>query len=66
MTDDGTSLEDMLAALDPARRAAIEAEADRLHAEYLKQQALRKAKKRAKTPSVRQGQGSGSPLNHSA
>lgn len=38
------SLEDKLAALDPARRAAIEAEADRLHTEYLTLQELRKAK----------------------
>ena len=39
------SLKDKLATLDPARRAAIEAEADRLHAEYLTLQELRKAKK---------------------
>ena len=38
------SLKDKLATLDPARRAAIEAEADRLHAEYLTLQELRKAK----------------------
>ena len=39
------SLKDKLATLDPARRAAIKAEADRLHAEYLTLQELRKAKK---------------------
>lgn len=39
------SLKDKLGTLDPARRAAIEAEADRLHAEYLTLQELRKAKK---------------------
>lgn len=39
------SLKDKLATLNPARRAAIEAEADRLHAEYLTLQELRKAKK---------------------
>jgi len=38
------SLKKKLATLDPARRAAIEAEADRLHAEYLTLQELRKAK----------------------
>lgn len=38
------SLKDKLATLDPARRAVIEAEADRLHAEYLTLQDLRKAK----------------------
>jgi len=38
------SLQDKLAGLDPARRKAIEAEADRLHAEYLTLQELRKAK----------------------
>lgn len=38
------SLKDKLATLDPARRAKIEAEADRLHAEYLTLQELRKAK----------------------
>lgn len=38
------SLKEKLATLDPARRAAIEAEADRLHAEYLTLQELRKAK----------------------
>ena len=39
------SLKEKLATLDPARRAAVEAEADRLHAEYLTLQELRKAKK---------------------
>lgn len=38
------TLQDKLATLDPARRANIEAEADRLHAEYLTLQELRKAK----------------------
>lgn len=38
-----TSLQDMMAALDPERRARVEAEADRLHAEYLTLQELRKA-----------------------
>lgn len=38
------SLKEKLATLDPARRAVIEAEADRLHAEYLTLQELRKAK----------------------
>ncbi len=38
------SLQDKLATLDPARRARIEAEADRLHTEYLTLQQLRKAK----------------------
>lgn len=37
------SLQDKLATLDPARRARIEAEADRLHIEYLTLQQLRKA-----------------------
>lgn len=37
-------LQDKLAALDPARREAIEAETDRLHTEYLTLQELRKAK----------------------
>jgi transcriptional regulator with XRE-family HTH domain len=45
MTTMARSLEDKLATLDPARRATIEAEADRLHAEYLTLQELRKAKK---------------------
>ena len=39
------SLKDKLATLDPARRATIEAEADRLHAEYLTLQERRKARK---------------------
>ena len=38
------TLKDQLAALDPARRASVEAEADRLHTEYLTLQELRKAK----------------------
>ena len=38
------TLQDKLAALDPARRAGIEAEAARLHTEYLTLQELRKAK----------------------
>lgn len=39
------TLKDKLATLDPARRASVEAEADRLHTEYLTLQELRKAKK---------------------
>ena len=39
------SLKEKLETLDPARRAAIKVEADRLHAEYLTLQELRKAKK---------------------
>lgn len=38
------SLQDRMSALDPARRARIEAEADRLHTEYLTLQELRKAR----------------------
>lgn len=38
------TLQDKLAELDPARRAGIEAEAARLHTEYLTLQELRKAK----------------------
>lgn len=38
------TLKDKLAALDPARRVGIEAEADRLRTEYLTLQELRKAK----------------------
>ena len=38
------TLKDKMAALEPARRANIEAEADRLHTEYLTLQELRKAK----------------------
>lgn len=38
------TLKDKLAALDPARRANVEAEADRLQMEYLTLQELRKAK----------------------
>jgi transcriptional regulator with XRE-family HTH domain len=44
MTTMARSLQDKLATLDPARRARIEAEADRLHTEYLTLQQLRKAK----------------------
>jgi transcriptional regulator with XRE-family HTH domain len=44
MTTMARSLQDKLATLDPARREAIEAEADRLHTEYLTLQELRKAK----------------------
>ena len=44
MTDMARTLHDKLEALDPARRAGIEAEADRLHTEYLTLQELRKAK----------------------
>lgn len=39
------SLQEKLDTLDPARRAGIEAEAERLHAEYLTLQELRKAKR---------------------
>ena len=38
------TLQDKLATLDPARRAGIEAEAARLHTEYVTLQDLRKAK----------------------
>ncbi len=38
------TLKDKLAALEPARRASVEAEADRLHTEYLTLKELRKAK----------------------
>lgn len=38
------TLKDKLEALEPARRAGVEAAADRLHTEYLTLQALRKAK----------------------
>jgi len=38
------TLKDKLAALDPARRAGVLAEAERLHTEYLTLQELRKAK----------------------
>jgi len=38
------TLQDKLATLDPARRESVEAEADRLHTEYLTLQELRKAK----------------------
>ena len=40
----GRTLQDKLGALDPARRERVEAEADRLHTEYLTLQELRKAK----------------------
>lgn len=40
----GTTLKEKLEQLDPDRKAKIEAEADRLHAEYLTLQELRKAK----------------------
>ncbi len=39
------SLQEILATLNPTRRAGIEAEAERLHAEYLTMQELRKAKR---------------------
>lgn len=39
-----TSLQHKLATVNPERRARIEAEADRLHAEYLTLKALRKAR----------------------
>lgn len=53
------TLQDKLAALDPARRANVEAEADRLHTEYLTLRELRKAKaltqvQLAKTLGIRQ------------
>ena len=38
------TLQEKLAALDPARRALIKEETDRLHTEYLSLQELRKAK----------------------
>jgi transcriptional regulator with XRE-family HTH domain len=38
------TLKDKLAALDPARRGGVVAEAERLHTEYLTLQELRKAK----------------------
>jgi len=44
MTTMARTLQDKLATLDPARRAGIEAEAERLHTEYLTLQELRKAK----------------------
>tara|TARA_B100002003_G_scaffold223644_1_gene228343 strand:+ start:771 stop:1118 length:348 start_codon:yes stop_codon:yes gene_type:complete len=44
MTTMARSLGDKLSALPAARREAIEAEAERLHAEYLTLQALRKAR----------------------
>lgn len=40
----GKTLQEKMAGLDPDRRARIEAEADRMHAEYLTLQELRKAK----------------------
>jgi DNA-binding XRE family transcriptional regulator len=44
MTTMARSLQDKLATLDPGRRARIEAEAERLHTEYLTLQELRKAR----------------------
>jgi transcriptional regulator with XRE-family HTH domain len=44
MTIMARTLQEKLASLDPARRAGVEAEADRLHTEYLTLQELRKAK----------------------
>lgn len=44
MTTMAGSLQEKLATLDPGRRARIEAEADRLHTEYLTLQELRKAR----------------------
>jgi len=44
MTTMARTLQDKLATLDPARRESVEAEADRLHTEYLTLQELRKAK----------------------
>jgi len=44
MTTMARNLQDKLASLDPARRAGIEAEAARLHTEYLTLRELRKAK----------------------
>lgn len=41
----GSTLQEKLDVLDPARRARIEAEADRLHSEYSTLQDLRKAKR---------------------
>jgi len=40
----GTTLKEKMARLSPERRAAIEAEAERLHTEYLTLQDLRKAR----------------------
>lgn len=55
----GTTLKDKMAQLPPARRARIEDEAERLHAEYLTLKELRKAKaltqeNMAKTLGIRQ------------
>ena len=44
MTTKARTLQDKLAALDPARRESVEAEADRLHTEYLTLRELRKAR----------------------
>jgi transcriptional regulator with XRE-family HTH domain len=44
MTTMARTLKEKMATLDPARRASVEAEADRLHTEYLTLQELRKAK----------------------
>ena len=40
----GTSLQEKMAALDPARQARIKAETERLQAEYMTLQDLRKAR----------------------
>lgn len=45
----GTTLKDKLAQLAPERRARIEAEADRLHAEYQTLKDLRKARELTQT-----------------
>jgi len=44
MTTMARSLQEKLATLDPARRARIEVEAERLHTEYLTLRELRKAR----------------------
>ncbi|WP_349371166.1 helix-turn-helix domain-containing protein [Salinarimonas sp.] len=45
----GRTLREKLATFDPERRERIEAEADRLHAEYLTLQELRKARELTQT-----------------